>query len=282
MIKYVKRIGREFFKAVMPTRSPDFFIVGAQKAGTTALYHYLNQHPSFRGTRPKEIHYFDRKVYSGKDIGWYQKHFYSISSELKHFEATPEYIYYKGVAKSICENYPDAKIIMVLRNPVERAFSAWNMYRQHFENDTIFINKYLADGSESPMFRYYYKDRESFPTFRECIDMEVNGGAELMEEPSVIRRGLYYDQIMEYYEYFDEDQVMVIGSKDLYKETSYTLNRVLDFLDVDSYDWDQIELEKVHKRNYSMKLSDSDRERLEKFYSESNTKLFNKFGQINW
>src|SRR4051812_21310479 len=129
----LRKAGDRTLRRFMKPRSPDFIIIGTQKSGTTSLHYYLDQHPDMRGSKPKELHYFDRRVHSGESLVEYESAFRSFCKKI-HFESTPYYIYQPGALELIKESYPEIRLITVLRDPVKRAFSAWNHYRQTFKN----------------------------------------------------------------------------------------------------------------------------------------------------
>ncbi|GAA0606434.1 hypothetical protein GCM10009001_24590 [Virgibacillus siamensis] len=259
-------------------------IIGEQKSGTTALHYYLNQHPMIVGSQPKEIRYFHKKIDFGYNQKWYETHFKSLRKNLLHFEATPEYIYYENAAKEIKNMYPDIKLILILRNPVERTYSAWNMYKDHFYDKKFhYFHEKTPDGKENPLFTYFFKDRTEFPSLRECLSIELK----LIEEngpvePSLLRRGLYYEQIRSYLKYFNKDQLMILGSKDLSQSTDKTLNNILNFLGLSDYDWSNVNTEKKHNRKYDEKIDKDLLEFLEGFFDKPNQKLFNFIEPINW
>src|SRR5690554_1848270 len=95
--KRALRSARRGLMGLLPARAPDFIIIGAQKAGTSTLHHWLDQHPGFRGSTPKEIHYFDRWVHWGRDRAWYESHFDRLTPlyrrSFRNFESTPQYLY---------------------------------------------------------------------------------------------------------------------------------------------------------------------------------------------
>ena len=116
---------------------PSFFIVGAPKAGTTSLYHYLEEHPEVYMSPIKETNFFSSKQMQEQELYYdatpiqsknqYLELFKDVSQEKQVGEASVSYLYYTGVAKKILEFNPKAKIVIMLRNPVERAFSHYLM-----------------------------------------------------------------------------------------------------------------------------------------------------------
>jgi len=118
---------------------PDFYIIGAAKCGTTSLYQYLIRHPSVNPGIGKEIHYFEELYYRGEN--WYRAcfpfEFQKFFSKLTHNEimmsgdSTPRYIDHPLVPNRINKLTPNAKFIVMLRNPIDRAFSHYNMNIKH-------------------------------------------------------------------------------------------------------------------------------------------------------
>lgn len=108
---------------------PDFLILGTQKAGTTSLHAYLSTHPRLRpSTGPKELHYFN--IYYHRGLGWYLSHFpfRLAKGHQLTFEATPDYLWNPAVPARVRAEIGRPKLIVVLRDPAERAYSAWNMW----------------------------------------------------------------------------------------------------------------------------------------------------------
>ncbi|MGB0653667.1 MAG: sulfotransferase domain-containing protein [Thermoplasmatota archaeon] len=106
---------------------PDFLLIGAQKAGTTSFYHDLAAHPDILPARAKEVHYFDRDAPAGRPERWYRAQF-PLARRLKGGritgEATPAYLYDHQVPGRAAAMVPDAKLLILLRDPVARAVSA--------------------------------------------------------------------------------------------------------------------------------------------------------------
>lgn len=105
---------------------PDFIIIGAQKCGTTSLFNYLSKHPDVSLPEEKEIHFFDK--FYNKGINWYKKNF--LNDGMLTGEATPYYIYHPHVTVRISSCCPNAKLIVMLRNPIDRAYSNFSMEKQ--------------------------------------------------------------------------------------------------------------------------------------------------------
>ena len=112
---------------------PDFLIIGTQRGGTTSLYHYLQAHPCLQATTTKEVHFFDRKYHKG--LMWYRGHFPTVwekacaqQVQKQAFvtgEASPSYLFHPHVYKRVAQALPQVKLIVLLRNPVDRAYSQY-------------------------------------------------------------------------------------------------------------------------------------------------------------
>jgi hypothetical protein len=176
--KYIER-------KLLKKHDPDFLIIGTQKSGTTSLFYLLDKHPKLAGSWPKELHYFSQATLT-KNLDWYRTHFTSLKRDPLYFEASPNYINHEYVAKRLKDLYPAIKLIVILRNPVERAYSAWNMYYMHFRRGTLRGFKNLTEG------------REDFPTFSETIAIEHDLIKKDLPGVNILRKGLYYDQISMY------------------------------------------------------------------------------------
>ncbi len=281
----LKKKARKVKKALLPNNAPNFIIIGAQKAGTSSLHNYLSQHPDLFASDPKEIHYFDKWINFGYSLGWYENHFSSFFRNKKlFFESSPNYIYCESVAQHISKLYPNIKMILILRNPATRAFSAWNMFRELLLEDNFSQREGRYPGEINPIYRHLFKDRQRWPTFKEAISIELN----LMEknistEPSFLRRGMYAEQISKYLKYFKRDQILIIGFKDFTDNLDSTLNKVYDFLNIKRHSISLINTSPRNKREYKAILSDEERLWLENFYNPYNVQLFKLLKRkINW
>jgi hypothetical protein len=254
---------------------PDFMIIGAQKSGTTTLHNVLNQHPDLVGSKNKELHYFDKTKEERGSLKSYKNNFKKrIFSKKKYFESTPNYMYQKDFGKEIVKFNPKIKLIIVLRDPTFRAFSAWNMFNDFFynfpEQVEIFKN---AVGGKDPIYINLYKNREEFPSFEECIKIEQKCKT---SEPSFLRRGLYYQQILEIQKYVNEDNIHILFSEDLKVNMQSELEKITNFLNVSNHKFD---IFNSHERKYTKTLDDQTRIELKKFFYEENIKLFELLNQ---
>ena len=196
-----------------------FMIVGAQKCGTTALARFLSRHPEIGMAEPKEVHLFDAPGYSGD---WrpeemderYQPSFEHCPGAAIRGEATPIYMLLPEIARELHRYNPDLKLIVLLRDPVERAISHYYMERARGNEH---LPLWLALLSEP--FR-----------LRRCRDARQADSA--MRRHSYRRRGLYSLQLRNLYRFFNRDRVLIIRTQDLLQRHDAVLRRVFAFLGV--------------------------------------------------
>jgi len=196
---------------------PNFFIVGAAKAGTTFLYHYLKQHPDIYMSAVKEPHFFadidiNEKIKRRYFFKWddYLKLFKGVTNEKNIGEASVSYLCYEEAAWNIRKVIPDAKIIIVLRNPVDRLFS-------HFLMD-------IRDGklpSDANFIGTIKKDYYS-------IGKKGWGHTHLFVEC-----GIYYHQVKRYLDLFGWENVCISFFDDLKMDRVRFVKNILRFLDAD-------------------------------------------------
>ncbi len=202
-----------------PPQQPRLLILGAQKAGTTTLFDMLDGVGPFRGSTTKEIGFFSKDAFYQRGMPWYLGHFGAAGTNGIGFEATPEYLYYDFVAPRIREQLPQARFVVLLREPAARCFSAWNMFRL-FNRDqpqTIYehFTQWANTDAREPLKQLLFT--QPFPGFAACVETELSGldGQPATPEPSFVRRGLYADQIERYLSLFDRDRFLFLEQNEL-------------------------------------------------------------------
>lgn len=203
-------------------KKPNFFIAGAAKSGTTSLFTYVNLHPDVYMSEIKEPHYFCHDDFPTRftgpgDEGFSENRLRTEEAYLKLFEpgqnalirgeGSVYYIYFPDVAQRLMEFNPDSKVVLVLRNPIERAFSAY----MHT----------VRDGRETLSFEEALKAESSR---REQGYQPLWWYREL---------GLYTRQVERYQQVFPKDQLKIFLFEDL-KDTSAVVADTLSFLGVDA------------------------------------------------
>lgn len=206
---------------------PDFMIIGAQKGGTTSLYFYLVKHPYIASAWRKELHFFDSNCHDNnfhKGLSWYRGQFpinirkyyaeYIRKQDFITGEASPTYLFYPTVPKRVAEIFPQVKLIVLLRNPIDRAYS-------HYRHQ-------VASGRE----------KLSFEDAIACEEEGIRGDAEKMAADEnyniypYLTRGVYVDQLQRWFRWFPREQFLIHRSEDLYTNTATIYRQTLEFLNI--------------------------------------------------
>lgn len=253
------------------------FIIGAQKGGTTALLNYLSHSPEVALNINKKPGFFSQNSYSSKSELKHESGFLHRNKRDRLLETSPDYLYYPFVAERIYRYNSEAKILILLRNPVSRAFSHYMMFKNLHdlsrEKKEKLISKFEFSRSYGrPMVDLI--NREIFPSFSEIICNEIENGNEKNLEPSILRRGVYYTQVQKYLNIFPLENILIIESTSLLEQRSETLKHICEFLEINNQFLNEIALEKKHTGKYSEELNEEDRKFLKKFYENHNQILF--------
>lgn len=187
----------------------DFLVCGTQKAGTTALYHYLKQHPSLCMADKKEVHYFDQETFfqGVPDYEEYHKWFQPTRHSKLLGEVTPVYMYWHSAPRRIWEYNPNIKIILVLRNPIERAYSHWNMERDRNRESVSFWDA---------IFNEKERCKEALPLQHRVY--------------SYLDRGFYTGQIKRLHDFFPVENILIIRHEELKLHHNAVLGKIFNFL----------------------------------------------------
>ncbi|WP_300376938.1 sulfotransferase domain-containing protein [Henriciella sp.] len=202
----------------MPKRI-DFMIAGVQKGGTTSLDAYLRQHPDIAMAKKKEVHFFDKRPKTpirALDYALYHRQFdwSAQTGGAKLGEATPILTWWTGAMERLWRYNPEIRVIMLLRDPVERAWS-------HFRMDKR-LQREGADFSDVI--------RNERARARRTLPLQDR-------ERSQLARGYYAPQVRNLMRLFPDEQLLFLRSEDLSTEAQPVLERVTDFLGVDRFDF---------------------------------------------
>ena len=187
---------------------PNFLIIGGMKCGTTALTEYLKAHPDVFIASPKEMHFFDRNYENGWD--WYESHFVNATGFKAVGESTAHYSYDEAAHERIARRLPDARLIMMVRDPVERAHSQYWHARTRGREHLTFSESLeaepgrLASGNEVDRWTYSYVDR-----------------------------GNYARQLRSLMQHFDHSRIHVVILEELQRDPAQTYQKICRFLNVD-------------------------------------------------
>jgi Sulfotransferase domain len=244
---------------------PDFLILGAQKAGTTALYSYLRWHPGITGPAWKEVSYFDRHYRRG--VSWYRGHFAMGARDRIVGEASPGYLFHPLAPERVLATVPEAKLIALLRDPVGRALS-------HYHHE-------VALGREPLSFEQAIDaepERTRGEEERMVLDPLYFSGA--WWDYAYLARGRYAEQLERWFAVFPRAQLLVLPSEDLAAEPGQTYARILDFLGAPPHQLGSYP--RVYKQDYS-EMNPETRRRLAEHFAEPNRRLYELLGRdLGW
>ena len=267
-----------FFRFITnPIRAqPDFIIIGAARSGTSTMYDYLIRHQLVISALVKEIKFFDGYYNSG--FSWYRSFF---PTKIQKFylqlrkkrdiltgEATPDYIFHPLVPKRIKKNIPHVKLIALLRNPVDRAYSQYSMF---------FKTKLETLSFEAAL----QQEEKRIAGEREKIFEDENYYSSALTNYSYLYRGIYVDQLKLWYEVFPKEQILIIKSEDMSSEyqSEKTKKQICEFLDIP---FNPIPFRTVKELKYS-KMNPKTRKYLINFFKSHNQRLYKFLGKnFNW
>jgi hypothetical protein len=251
---------------------PDFIIIGAARSGTTHLLGQLNAHPNVL-EGPAETHFFDSHRYT-YGLGWYRLRF-PANRDRRHAyreglhpvltgESSPSYLSHPNAPARVARAVPRAKLLVLLRDPAERAASHWAWcLRQCGETRTL----------------------------REAVEAEIGppgdtGGIRVppdkrVNDPLVVRRGLYLPQLERWRTHFPDDQLMVIQSEHWFRDASAVMAEVCDYLGIARRD--QLPRVMRNRNKPHEPFDEAAIARLREFYRPYNAELAEYLGMdLDW
>lgn len=249
-------------------RLPDFMIIGAQKSGTTAMFSYLSQHPELSINKRKATHFFDLNYHKG--MCFYKRHFplKVLSKGRIVGEYTPFYLFHPLAIERIAKDLPGVKLIALLRNPVDRAYSHYNMKREKEH------------------------DKEGFEEALALEDTRTAGEADKIRQDeryiswnyrayTYKARGLYADQLEKVYRHFPKEQVLVLSSEMYFNNHLDAMKEIYHFLGISYYEPRDLRIR--NKREYPEPMDPETRKALQAYFREPNERLFQMIGKrFNW
>jgi hypothetical protein len=267
-VRHIGRLGTAWMRTL-----PDYLVIGAQKCGTSFLHRLLARHPSIKPSFLKEVHYFDLNF--GKGESWYRSQFpVQVRNDRGYItgEASPYYLFHPHAPRRAASVIPETKLIALLRNPVDRAYS-------HYQHQVKRVN---GASHETLSFEGAIEAEES------RLDGELE---KLLQDEyydslnyrsySYLSRGIYVDQLLAWSEFFDRSRMLVLRSEDLFGATEDTLETILDFLGVPRWA-PKTPTPIPNKREYTG-LSPTTRQRLDEYFRPHNCRLYEYLGvDLGW
>jgi len=269
---YYQFYKRNIYALTGPIRSlPDFIIIGTARSGSTSLYYNICQHPCVLSAAYDELGFFDSNFHLG--LNWYRSLFPTLFSkwvvkQKKQFaitgEDTPFYIWNPLVAKRILKIIPNIKLIVLFRNPVDRAYSNYHLG--------------VRAGSEKLSFEDAIQmELKKLDKINDEIEQDVD---KYTTPRSYIAKGFYADQLKVWLELFSSEQLMIVSTEDLESNPQKTLDRIYNFLKIPKNH--RLIPEKQKIAAYP-KMKNKTREFLIDLYKKKNAELFTMIGQkFDW
>ena len=193
---------------------PDFIIAGASKCGTSSIYYYLSRHPQILLSHTKEIDFYWSNYRRG--IDWYLAHFPAITDRADFItgEATPNYLRFPQVAQRIKDTFPQTKIILLLRNPVDRAIS-WHYHKLNTGLTNISLSEAIA---------------QEIARLATVTEAEITNTG--FYNPDNIMSSLYIYKIKPWIELLGREQFLILKSEDFYLDPLQQMKKVFEFFNL--------------------------------------------------
>ena len=247
---------------------PHFVIIGTQKGGTTSLYNLLTRHPLVRSSVLKELHFFDRRFDEG--VEWYRRCFPQPEPkdgrETVTGEATPYYMFDPTVPERLAEVLPEARLVAMLRNPVDRAYSHYHHQTRSGDETLGFEEAIEAEKARLLAERETTANPYAGPNHRRF---------------SYLSRGLYAEQLERWSTFLEDGRLLVLSSEDFFANPRESLVRILRHLRLP--DWEPGDSWGTSKKASYEKMDSATRRRLEEYFIPHNRRLYDLLGRdFDW
>lgn len=197
---------------------PDYLIIGGQRCGTTSLYAYLIEHPAVRPAAVKEVHYFD--LFYRRGLEWYREQFPAPAAGTVTGEASPYYSIHPHAPRRIAATLPHAKIIVLVRNPVDRAYS-------HYLHEVGMACETL------PFVEALEREEQRLRGELERMQADEHYASFNHQHYSYLLRGRYIEQLRAWAPVVPRGHLLLIQSEEFFAEPAHVLARVFGFLGVE-------------------------------------------------
>jgi len=287
--KRVERATRRVQGWLYEPMRPAGVVLGAQKGGTTALFHYLSQHPDVVPSMQKEIHFFNNDEHYARGLDFYHGFFERRTPAREGkitLDITPSYLAAAPLTAQRLSCYePALRLVALLRDPVTRAYSAWQMYRKYYARDPDWFDGWvgscLVEGFPAGCRKRSARFGQSFlDDAREELEWMERG--QLVEMP-FIHQGFYVRHLEWFLRYFPREQLLVMSSEELKADTRGHLQALEQHFGLSPHAWREEQIRPHFEGGYSEPLPDGARRLLAEYYRPHNRELFELLGrEIDW
>ncbi|MEE2786148.1 MAG: sulfotransferase [Myxococcota bacterium] len=201
-------------------RLPNFFVIGSQKSGTSSLFQVLRRHPEIFVPPIKEVNFFFDDATHRLGLGWYQRQFSMAADRALCGDISPGYLCNPRTPERIYRLRPNAKLIVILRDPIQRAYSQYWDNRRRLREPRTF-----DELASEPLHHVFVKHRQNY-----------------------FSRGVYHIYLKRYYELFSRAQILPLWFSDLRRSPDDVFRKVFQFLGVDEHFEDEWMTKKANRR----------------------------------
>lgn len=273
LVRGQRRLIRSIKKSTALLRNlPHFIIFGAARCGTTSLYNYLTAHPQVMPATVKEISFFD--AHFDKGLAWYQSHFPLFlhkyyKGALVTGEATPSYIHHPAVPARIQTTLPHVKLILLLRNPINRAYSHYTQA--------------VKLGKESLSFEIAVELQQMEIA---CFEKAHLFGDEkhlkrLYHPNAYLAKSIYVDNLKYWFATFPRQQILVLSSEAFYQNPDEVLDKTLNFLELPAWKPQEYKKYNYQGAHFAAKTKPTTKVRYEPINTATKAQLVDYFRPYN-
>lgn len=248
---------------------PAFLVIGAERGGSTSMFKYLSRNPALSPSLVKEPHYFDQNYARG--LAWYKAHFDAASSATPDrpvisFEASP-YLYLPHTERRAAALLPDARLVVLLRNPIDRAYSFYQLMVR-FGRETRSFEQAIAE-EPAMLAEELPRMQAAEPVWSKRVIL----GA-------YIAKGIYIDQLLRWEGCFPRENFLVLRSEDFFADPDQALRQVADFVGFPHHGLSEY---KAFLSTRSTPINPDTRRELVAYYREHNARLYEHLGRdMGW
>jgi hypothetical protein len=245
-------------------KTPDFIIIGAQKCGTSTLFHHLRKHPEICLPNKKQLLFFDENYAKGMEFYFQYFHRKNLPDQTYCTgEASPFYFFHPLAASRIQQHFPDIKLILLLRNPINRSYSHYQHQRRKGRISILFENA-------------IHLEPEVLKQKKEAYFDEENHSDLIYRRFSFLARSRYSEQLPLWYQHFGKDQILIIKSEDYFIDPTAIFSQVFEFLGLLAF---KLEITKEHQVSDYPPMKPETRKQLQEYFEPFNQQLYQMTGR---